>query len=116
MDLVGFLDDYINKIYVARDAEAARQFIADPCLRHEHGELVTMSMDQNIARITAFLHKYPCITFVNRCVVANGDHVVTCFDATLENDSVISGVEVFKVVDGKVTEMWNSLPGSGAWG
>jgi predicted SnoaL-like aldol condensation-catalyzing enzyme len=116
MDLVAWLDDYINEIYVARDAEAARRFIADPCLRHEHGELVTMSMEQNIARITAFLDKYPSITFVNRCVVANGDHVVTCFDATLSNGSVISGVEVFKVVDGKVTETWNSLPGTRAWG
>jgi predicted SnoaL-like aldol condensation-catalyzing enzyme len=116
MDLVAFLDDYINEIYLARDAEAARRFIADPCLRHEHGELVTMSMEQNIARITAFLDKYPNMTSVNRCVVANDDHVVTCFDATLENGSVMSGVEVFKVVDGKVTETWNSLPGSGAWG
>jgi predicted SnoaL-like aldol condensation-catalyzing enzyme len=116
MDLVAWLDDYISEIYVARDAEAARRFIADPCLRHEHGELVTMSMEQNIARITAFLHKYPSITFVNRCVVANDDHVVTCFDATLSNGDVISGVEVFKVVDGKVTETWNSLPGTRAWG
>lgn len=53
---------------------------------------------------------------VNRCVVANDDHVVTCFDATLENGSVMSAVEVFRVVDGKIAETWNSLPGSGAWG
>jgi hypothetical protein len=116
MDLVAFLDDYISEIYTARDADAARRFIADPCLRHEHGELVTMSMEQNIARINAFLDKYAGVTFSNRCVVANDDHVVTCFDATLENGRVISGVEVFKVVNGKVTETWNSLPGSGAWG
>jgi predicted SnoaL-like aldol condensation-catalyzing enzyme len=116
MDLVAFLNDYISDIYVARDAQAARRFIADPCLRHEHGELVTMSMEQNIARITAFLQKYPDITFVNRCVVADNDHVVTCFDATVEAGHVISGVEVFKVLDGKITETWNSLPGSGAWG
>ena len=69
MDLVAFLDEYINKIYLARNAHAARRFIADPCLRHEHGELVMMSMEQNIARITAFLDKYPVVTFVNRCVV-----------------------------------------------
>jgi SnoaL-like domain len=116
MDLVAFLDDYISEIYVARDAEAARRFIADPCLRHEHGELVMMSMEQNIVRINAFLEKYTGVTFVNRCVVADEDHVVTCFDATLANGRVISGIEVFKVVDGKVTETWNSLPGSGAWG
>ncbi len=29
-----------------------------------------MSLEQNIARITAFLDKYPDVTFVNRCVVA----------------------------------------------
>jgi hypothetical protein len=75
-----------------------------------------MSMEQNIARINEFLNKYAGVTFVNRCVVANDDHVVTCFDATLENGSVISGIEVFKVVDGKVTETWNGLTGSGAWG
>ncbi len=116
MDLVTFLNDYINDIYVARDPEAARRFIADPCLRHEHGELVTMSIEQNIARITAFIDKYPGVTFVNRCVVADNDHVVTCFDATLEGGGVISAVEVFKVINGKITETWNSLPTSGAWG
>jgi predicted SnoaL-like aldol condensation-catalyzing enzyme len=116
MDLVAFLDDYINEIYVARDAQAARRFIADPCLRHEHGELLIMSMEQNIERITAFLHKHPDLTFVNRCVIADDAHVVTCYDATLENGRTISGVEVFKVVDGKVTETWNGMPGTGAWG
>ncbi len=29
MDLVAFLDEYINKIYLARNAQAARRFIAD---------------------------------------------------------------------------------------
>jgi glyoxylase-like metal-dependent hydrolase (beta-lactamase superfamily II) len=66
MDLHRFLDDYTNDVYLARDPEAARRFIADPCLRHEHGELVVMGIEENISRVQAFLDQFPSIDFAVR--------------------------------------------------
>lgn len=111
-----FLDRYTNEVYLARNPEAARQFIADPCLRHEHGELVTMSIEENIERIASFLAQFPKIDFANRHVVADAENVVSCFDLTLGEGTVVSAVEVFKIVDGKITETWNTKPAPGAWG
>lgn len=116
MDLRDFLDRYIDDIYAARNPAAASAFIADPCLRHEHGELIVMSLEQNIARITKFIADYPIADFTNRLVLVDGEHVASVFDVTVGEGAVISAVEVFRVVEGKITETWNSLPGTGAWG
>lgn len=119
MDLQEFLQRYTDEVYLARDPEAAARFIADPCLRHEHGHLVTMSLADNIARIRAFLDTASELEFSNAVVVADGEHLVSCFDITMgsgESARTVSGIEVFKVVDGRITETWNSSVQPGAWG
>ena len=59
MDLRDFLNRYTDDVYHARRAEAARRFIADPCLRHESGELLSLSLEDNVKRISSFLAQYP---------------------------------------------------------
>jgi predicted SnoaL-like aldol condensation-catalyzing enzyme len=119
MDLQAFLDRYTDEVYIARDPEAARRFIADPCLRHEHGELVTMPLTDNIKRIRSFLEHNPDIAFANRVVVSDAECVVSCFDITIgvgPTANTVSGIEVFKIANGKIIETWNSTIQSGAWG
>ncbi len=119
MDLIEFLQRYGDEVYAARDPEAAGRFIADPCLRHEHGHLVTMSLADNIARIRGFLDLSPHIDVRNAAVVAGDGHVVSCYDISIgtgPDARTISGIEVFRVVDGLITETWNSAPQPGAWG
>jgi hypothetical protein len=114
VDLVEFLNRYTNDVYTKRNPSAAANFISDPCLRHEHGHLVTMSLSDNIDRIAAFL-KLGEISIVNRLVARDSEHVVSCFDIAINGD-VVSGIEVFRVVNGKITETWNSSVQPGAWG
>jgi len=116
MDLRDFLNRYTDDVYHARNAEAARLFIADPCLRHESGELLSLSLDDNVKRVNGFLAQYPAATFVNRHVLVDGEHITTCYDIHLGNGATISGMEIFRVVDGFIVETWNAKPGDGAWG
>jgi predicted SnoaL-like aldol condensation-catalyzing enzyme len=116
MDLRDFLDRYTDDVYQARNAEAARRFIADPCLRHESGELISLSLDDNVKRVTSFLAQYPAARFVNRHVLVDVEHITTCYDIHLDNRVTISGMEIFRVVDGLIVETWNAKPGQGAWG
>ena len=123
MDLNDFLQRYTEEVYLARDPEAAARFIADPCLRHEPGELVVMSLADNIARIRGFLESAPELAFSNAVVVEQGEFLVSCYNIRIgagdddsEGTTVISGVEMFRVVDGKITETWNSPAQAGAWG
>lgn len=119
MDLSEFLQRYTDEVYLARNPEAARRFIADPCLRHEHGHLVTMSIDENIARIHDFLARATTMEFANVVVVKDDGHVASAYNITFGNGDAtqtVSGIEIFRVADGKITETWNSAIQSGAWG
>lgn len=119
MDLNEFLQRYTDEVYLARDPEAAARFIADPCLRHEHGHLVTMSLADNIERIRHFVESVDELAFSNAVVVTDDEHLVSCFDITMGSGPdarTVSGIEVFRVVDGKITETWNSSVQPGAWG
>ena len=115
IDLIDFLHRYTNDVYAARDPEAAVRFIADPCLRHEHGHLDVMSLADNVARIGRFLRSAEDISITNSRIVADAEHVVSCYEITIGSD-LLSGIEVFRVVDGKITETWNSSAQPGAWG
>jgi predicted SnoaL-like aldol condensation-catalyzing enzyme len=113
--LSDFLDRYADEVYGARDAQAARRFIADPCLRHECGSLVAMSIDDNVARIADFLRGVDQFDVTNACFVEAGEFATSCYDITTST-GVISGIEVFRVVDGLIVEAWNSVPAHGPWG
>lgn len=115
-DITALLDRYFDEVYVQRDPEAAPQFIADPCLRHEHGELVVMTLDDNVRRIAEFQARFPSFGFSERVRAVADDIVTTVFDMDLGDGMTLSGVEVFKVVDGRIAETWNSRPAPGAWG
>jgi predicted SnoaL-like aldol condensation-catalyzing enzyme len=116
MDLGDFLNRYTDEVYRDRDAGAARRFIADPCVRHEAGERLVMSLDENVKRIEGFLGQYPDVSIANRHVVADGEHVVTCYEIGLGGGTAISGIEVFRVVNDLIVETWNSKAAEGAWG
>lgn len=107
---------YNAAVYDRGDAEAARRFIADPCLRHEHGQLVRMTLDENVARIAHFLDAFEGARFVNALLLADGEHVVSCWNASTSDGRELSGIEVFRVVDDKIVETWNSKVGEGLWG
>lgn len=116
MDLGHFLDRYTDDVYHSADPEAARRYIADPCYRHEHGDLVVLPLDENIERIRSFIDSAPGARFTNRLVVAgDGGLVKSCFEVAI-GDQVLSGIEVFRVVDGRITETWNATIQPGAWG
>ncbi len=111
-----FLQAYTDEVYHARDPEAPARYIADPCLRHEAGELITMSIGENQERIGGFLAKYATAVFTNKVTVSAGEYVTSCYEADLGAGQVISGIEVFRIVNGKITETWNAHPVQGAWG
>lgn len=119
MDLTDFLQRYTDDVYIARNPEAARNFIADPCLRHEHGHLVAMSIDDNVARIGDFLARATRMNFDNVVVVKDDTHVASAYNISFgngDNVQTVSGIEIFRVVNGKITETWNSAIQPGAWG
>ena len=49
---------------------------------------------------------------------ADGEHVTIVYDSVLskgENDVRVASIEVFRVVDGKIVEVWNCGYKLGVW-
>ena len=120
MDLKRFIQDYTEQVYHAEDAEAAERFIADPCIRHEHGHRVVMSLAENKARIAGFLAHFGDPRFTYVAEIAEGDLYSAAYQCEFTNAEgrreTFSGIEIFKIEGGKITETWNPAAGQGPWG
>lgn len=119
MDLHAFIQEYTDAVYHARNAEAAARYIADPCIRHEHGHKVVMSLAENKARIAGFLAAATEIKFENAAALAEGDLYASAYQFSFLAEGeqhTQSGIEIFKIQEGKIVETWNSAAGQGPWG
>lgn len=119
MDLHAFIQEYTDAVYHARDAEAAGRFIADPCIRHEHGRRVMMSLAENKERIAGFLEQATDVRFENAAVLAEGELYAAAYQfsfVTGGSKQTLSSIEIFRVRDGKIVETWNAAAGEGPWG
>lgn len=119
VNLHDFIAEYTDAVYHRRDPEAAGRFIADPCIRHEHGHHVVMPLAENKARIGGFIAIVKDLRFENAAVVAEGEYYAAAYQFSFEGEGTVetlSGIEIFHVQDGKITETWNSAVGAGAWG
>jgi predicted SnoaL-like aldol condensation-catalyzing enzyme len=119
LDLHAFIQEYTDAVYHARNPEAAARFIADPCIRHEHGHRQVMTLAENKKRIAEFLAGASNPRFSYVSALAEGELYAAAYQFTVGADETMqtfSGIEIFRVQDGKITETWNSIPGKGPWG
>ncbi len=119
MDLHAFIQEYTDAVYHGRDAEAAARYIADPCIRHEHGHQVAMTLAENQARIEGFLAAATEIRFENAAALAEGELYASAYQFSFVAEGARhaqSGIEIFKIRDGKIVETWNAAIGHGPWG
>lgn len=119
MDLHAFIQEYTDAVYHDRDPAAAARYIADPCIRHEHGHQVVMTLAENKARIAGFLAQATNVRFDNAAALAEGDLYAAAyeFNCVVDGQEIArSGIEIFKIRDGKIVETWNSAAGEGLWG
>lgn len=119
MNLRAFIQEYTDAVYHAGDPDAAGRYIADPCIRHEHGHQVVMGLAENKARIAGFLGRARDLHFEYVTEVAEDD-LYACayqFSCVMDGKQVArSGIEIFRVREGKIVETWNSIAGEGPWG
>lgn len=108
---------YWTEVWNNRNAEMIRELCADPIVRHDPNSTTALSLDDQVARVlqqseTAepfFEHEVLCaddtfVTSVWNMHTRKGKKVELC------------GIEVFKAVDGKFTDCWNSSYVAGRWG
>ena len=120
MDLKTFIRQYTDDVYHAKDPDALGRYVADPCIRHEHGHQLVMTLAENKARVGGFLQQCKDVRFEFVVEMEEGEDYtgVYQFSFTAADGArqTLSGVEVFRVRDGKIVETWNAAAGQGPWG
>lgn len=107
---------YLEEIYHEGRVELVRELCADPVVRHDPGRTSQMTHDEQVERISAELPKWSPL-FTWDVLAGDADYAVLVWNATGRTaERTLSGIEVFKVADGRITDVWNSTYTTQPWG
>jgi predicted SnoaL-like aldol condensation-catalyzing enzyme len=108
-------------VWNQRDFALADELMGDSVVRHEVGEAQTLTHDQAVQRIIDTWAMFDKLWFDLNLVVQgdDGEHVAIVYQSpmTLKDgtETTIGSMEIFRVVDGRVIEVWNCGYKQGVW-
>jgi len=107
-------------VWNEHDLELAAELFADNVIRHGVGEAHCLTHDEAVQRVADMWQVCDSLHFDLNIVVAgdDGEHVAIVYDSTiLANDAEtnVASIEVFRVVDGRIAEVWNCGYQQGVW-
>jgi predicted SnoaL-like aldol condensation-catalyzing enzyme len=108
-------------VWNKRDFELAEELMGDTVTRHEVGEAQTLTHDQAVARIVDNWAMFDKLRFDLKLVVAgdDGEHVAIVYQSPMElkdgTKTDIGSMEIFRVIDGRICEVWNCGYKQGIW-
>lgn len=111
---------YLAEMYNERRLDLASELIADPEIRHAPGETKVLTLAENIERLEKMFELCPVLRFEPELVITQDELVSVAWNGwSTQTDGrsyEFAAVEIFRVVDGKITEIWNSKEAKGRWG
>jgi hypothetical protein len=108
-------------VWNKRDFALAEELIGVTVTRHEVGEATLLTHEEAVNRITDRWAMFEAIRFDLNLVVAgdDGEHVAIVYQSPMklkDGTSVdVGSMEIFRVVAGKITEVWNCGYKQGVW-
>lgn len=108
-------------VWNERNFALADELLGESVIRHEVGEAQTLSHEQAVQRVVDHWAMFDKVRFDLNLVVAgdDGEHVAIVYESpmTLKDgtETTIGSMEIFRVVDGRITEVWNCGYKQGVW-
>jgi predicted SnoaL-like aldol condensation-catalyzing enzyme len=108
-------------VWNQRDFALAEELMGDKVIRHQVGQAVTLTRRQAVQRIVEHWEMFDELRFNLNVVVTgdDGEHVAIVYQSTMTaKDGAridIGSLEIFRVVDGRIIEVWNCGHGQGVW-
>jgi predicted SnoaL-like aldol condensation-catalyzing enzyme len=108
-------------VWNQRDFALAEELMGDTVIRHEVGEALTLTHRQAVQRIVEHWEMFDKLRFDLNVVVAgdDGEHVAIVYGSSMElkdgSRIDVGSMEIFRVVDGRITEVWNCGHKQGVW-
>jgi predicted SnoaL-like aldol condensation-catalyzing enzyme len=111
---------YNLSVWNERDFDLAVELVADTMIRHEVGAGHALTREQVRKGIEDFLAMFDKLRWDLNLVIAgdDGHHVAVVYDGKMAKDGEeahVAGMEVYRVVDGEITEIWNGGDKQGLW-
>ncbi|MGH3967837.1 MAG: nuclear transport factor 2 family protein [Mycobacterium sp.] len=107
-------------VWNEHNLDLAHELFADNVIRHDVGEVHTLTHAQAVQRVADMWALVDSFRFDLNIVVAgdDADHVAIVYDSTITTgggETNIASIEVFRVVAGRITEVWNCGYKQGEW-
>ncbi|WP_326547413.1 nuclear transport factor 2 family protein [Mycolicibacterium sp. ND9-15] len=108
-------------VWNQRDCALAEELLGENVIRHEVGEAQTLTHEQAVRRVVDMWEVTERIRFDLNLVVAgdDGEHVAIVYESPMKlkdgTETTIGSMEVFRVVDGRIVEVWNCGYKQGVW-
>jgi predicted SnoaL-like aldol condensation-catalyzing enzyme len=108
-------------VWNKRDFALAEELFADNVIRHDVGDVHTLTHDQAVARVVDTWAIFEEIRFDLNLVVAGDDdeHVAIVYQSPMKlkdgTETTVGSMEIFRVVDGRICEVWNCGYKQGVW-
>jgi predicted SnoaL-like aldol condensation-catalyzing enzyme len=108
-------------VWNERNFDLAEELMGDSVIRHDVGESTVLSHTQAVDRIIDHWEMFETIRFDLNLVVAgdDGEHVAIVYQSPMElkdgTKTDVGSMEIFRVVDGRIVEVWNCGYKQGIW-
>ena len=112
---------YSLVVWNQRDFALAEELLGDTVTRHEVGEVRVLTHDEAVRRVVDTWEMFDDIRFELNLIVAgdDGEHVGLVYQSPMRlkdgTEISIGSMEMFRVVDGRITEVWNCGYKQGVW-
>jgi predicted SnoaL-like aldol condensation-catalyzing enzyme len=109
-------------VWNQRGFALAAELMGETVTRHDVGEATVLTHEQAVNRIIDHWAMFEAIRFDLNLIVAgdDGEHVAIVYQSpmTLKDgtETTVGSMEIFRVVDGRITEVWNCGYKQGSWG
>lgn len=111
------IEMYWDRVWNNREVDLIREICADPIIRHDTQSTVSLSHEEQIARVReAGTAAEPY--FTHEVLLADDTHVCSVWNMYTRRGTrrELSGIEVFRAENGRFTDCWNSTYMQGFWG
>ena len=115
------VEQYNLVVWNERYFALAEELIGDSVIRHEVGDTLTLTHEQAVQRIVDMWEVSEELRFDLNLVVAgdDGEHVAIVYESPIKlkdgTDTTVGSMEIFRVIDGRITEVWNCGYKQGVW-
>ena len=106
---------YVHEMWDKGQPEMIRDLCADPMIRHYSGKRSELTLEQQIARVAELIDAG--FSFEDLVLYANDEFVTQVWNVVgKEGTHKSSGIEVYRVKDGRIAEVWNAPYGDEHFG